>query len=282
MTLPLTVLLHEGPMARAYLSVLRHAGLSPGQIILMVKSVSPSGQPVARWLPGSLRLTAAAKAQDLRYNHAVRDIALRHPRLIDAILRAVAPLDVPAGFQKDLLDWKPADTPVRRVLVNGYGDPALAQAIGADAGLVLFTGGGIVPRSLLDLPGTTLLHVHPGVLPHVRGADGLLWSQLLRGRPGCSCFAMAPGIDTGRLLAVREFEPVRVRLDERPSDAVLYSATYAVLDPLLRAVALRDIIRQTDGLKRLDFREQDLSEGMTFHFMHPEMRRKALETLYPG
>ena len=281
-TLPLTILLHEGPMARAYLSLLRHSGLVPRKIIWMVKSVSPSGQPVARWLPHGLRMAVARKAQGLRYNHAVREIALRHPGLVEAILQASAKLDFPSSYLGDLLQNPPDEVPTVAVLVSGYGDPALAQAIGADAGLLLFTGGGIVPRSLLSLPGSTFLHVHPGMLPHVRGADGLLWSLLLRGRPGCSCFAMAPGIDTGPILAAREFEPLRIKLDRRPSDEVLYAATYAILDPLLRAACLRDVIRATDGLRRLAFQGQDLQEGATFHFMHPTLRRKALALLYPG
>lgn len=280
MTLPLTVLLHEGPMGRAYLSVLRHMGLVPSKIIRMVMTVSPGGKPVAAWLPRAFRMGAAGRAQDLRYNHAVRDVALRHPALIEAILRPLAALGAPPDYLGDLLRGVAPETPTVPVLVSGYGDPALAEAVGRDAGLVLFTGGGIVPRSLLDLPGTTFLHIHPGFLPYMRGADGLLWSLLLRGRPGCSCFAMAPGIDTGRLLATQEFDPIRITLKERSSEEILYAATYAVLDPLLRALFLRDTIRATGGLRQMSFRDQDLAEGMTFHFMHPALRRKALALLY--
>jgi hypothetical protein len=280
MILPLTVLLHEGSMGRAYLSVLRHAGLLPKKIILMVKSVSPAGKPVARWLPGSLRLAAAARVQDLRYNHAAREAVLQQPGLVEAILQSVAALDVPPAYLQNLLNWDDGGIPVTRVLVSGYGDPALPAIIGRDAGLVLFTGGGIVPRPLLDLSGTTLLHVHPGALPQVRGADGLLWSLLLRGRPACSCFAMAAGIDTGRLLAVRELEPLRILLRARPPDEVLYAATYAILDPLLRALVLREIVRETGNLHTLAFQNQDLRQGETFHFMHPALRRKALRMLY--
>ena len=51
-TLPLAVLVHEGPIARAYLSRMNQAGLRPGAIILMVYSHKTGVKtPVGRWLP---------------------------------------------------------------------------------------------------------------------------------------------------------------------------------------------------------------------------------------
>ena len=57
---------------------------------------------------------------------------------------------------------------------------------------------------MFEIPGIRLIHVHTGFLPQVRGADVLLWSLLVRGRPGVSAFFMTPGLDDGDVLAARE------------------------------------------------------------------------------
>lgn len=47
-------------------------------------------------------------------------------------------------------------------------------------GAILFTGGGILPEQVLMLPQLKFLHVHPGFLPAIRGADCALWSTTVR------------------------------------------------------------------------------------------------------
>src|SRR6185436_8740250 len=99
------------------------------------------------------------------------------------------------------------------VRANTYRDPSVVDALrDAGAGTVLFTGGGIVPPAVFEIPGVHIVHVHTGFLPHVRGADVLLWSLLTRGRPGVSAFLMTPGLDDGDVLAAKELPPLSVAL----------------------------------------------------------------------
>ncbi len=66
----LTVLVHEGPIARTYLEALRSAGMRPARIVLMVDGRDPgTGKPLGRWLPSSWRLKHAARVQDIRFNN---------------------------------------------------------------------------------------------------------------------------------------------------------------------------------------------------------------------
>jgi hypothetical protein len=171
-----------------------------------------------------------------------------------------------------------------RVAVEGYGDPRLAEALKRlGGGIALFTGGGILRPILLDLPGWRFIHVHPGRLPHVRGADGLLWSILLRGRPGCSAFFMARGIDEGEVIAAGDLDPFRFAIGgrPRPDDATLYRALFSFCDPLLRAEFLvSSVLGEGKDAGQLEASPQDLATGRTYHFLHPKVRAKALARLF--
>lgn len=285
-TLPLVVLGQEGPQARAYLSVLQAVGLRVARILWIVDA-PPARTPWTRWVPGRWRLAWAERAQALREHHWPRRLLLRR-RLMDSLAEGLASIVPDAGalFARLVQGFRvDAHAPhVQRVPRSDWHDPRLAQALAACApATVLYTGGGLVPRALLALDGLTFLHVHPGTLPEVRGADGLLWSLLIHGRPGMSCFRMAPGIDTGALLARGEGPPLRFRLDARTelTDADAYRALFSFVDPLLRAVFLRDIVLPTTAsFTDLSATEQPLGAGRTYHFLSPELRAAALRLLF--
>ena len=75
---------------------------------------------------------------------------------------------------------------------------------------------GILPPSLLALPGVKFIHVHPGFLPYVRGSDGLLWSALIRNKPGVSVFYMDPEIDGGKIISAGEISPLTFPVSKVP------------------------------------------------------------------
>jgi len=140
-----------------------------------------------------------------------------------------------------------------------------------------------LPPALLATPGLRLLHVHPGHLPEVRGADGLFWSVLLRGRPGMSCFYMAEGIDTGDLVVAEDLDAVAIPLpdDARPDDHALYQMVFSFIDPLLRAefLATRVLAAHASPVA-LPSRPQSAETGETYHFLHPALRRVALAKIF--
>ena len=287
-TLPLTILVHEGPLARSYLLAMRQAGFRPRNILLMVMSHHPSTQkPVGRFLPGALRTAYCQSVQDQSHNYWPRQIAKTHPGLVRAVAASLEESMSGAGAMLEELpggfDYAQHCEGFERVLVRDLKDQALSRALKKySPGAVLYTGGGLVPRSVLDLQGLRFLHVHPGYLPYVRGGDCLMWSMLLRGRPGASCFYMAPGIDTGEIIAKREFPPLKVDSGtDLPDDDTLYRTIFSFYDPVLRAlVFVQDVLPLGEDLTSLPSEEQDESEGVTYHFMHEEMRAVALRRIF--
>lgn len=286
-TIPVTVLAWEGPQARAYLVRMARAGLRPERIVVMVRDAV--AERLAD-LPGAVDVARryGARAQDRSHNHHPYRIRREHPALVRAVTAAVEPLVPGAPAIVDAMfsgfRWEAYADTVDYVICDSYRSPRLHRKLAELApATVVFTGGGIVPKAVFAIDGLTLVHVHTGLLPHVRGADVLLWSLLVRGRPGVSAFVMSPGLDDGDVLATWETDPlvIDVPAGSRPDDETLYRSVFSFVDPLLRAELLvRDVLDTDRDLRHLQAEPQDLATGVTFHFMHPIVRGRALESLF--
>ncbi|OHA20370.1 MAG: hypothetical protein A2849_01170 [Candidatus Taylorbacteria bacterium RIFCSPHIGHO2_01_FULL_51_15] len=289
-TLPLTVLVHEGPNARAYLMRLRRLGLRPSAIVLLVSREYPgTKKEIPGWLPSSLKMSYAQRVQESAEHYWPRHIRKAFPALFEAMR---IPLEAAYGEidWDEMLPSQPYESyadSVERVFIRDFRDPALYQALlRLKYKTLLFTGGGLVPAALLSIPGIRFLHVHPGTLPFVRGADGLLWSILTRGFPGASCFYMQPGLDMGDVIETKDLPNIvfPLRGIKRPPDPTLYRALFSYYDPLLRADFLAAILAKSKDmdLANLSSSVQELSVGITYHFMHEKLRHRALQKLFPS
>lgn len=285
-TLPLTVLVHEGPIARAYLAGLRHASYRPKAILSLL--LQDRAAVRRSLLPASFVDAYRSRRAVDRNLHWPRWLR-RHENYLyrDMVDKVGAAFDFPPEIFAEALDAPELQAyadDVQAMTVQSLKDPALARRLSAlPAGEVLYTGGGIVPASLLGDSARPWLHVHPGLLPHVRGADGLLWSLLVRQRAGASCFHMVPGIDLGPVLAACEFAALSFSLGprQRPDDRMLYRALFAFCDPYLRARTLIDHLRSRPaGGEWMAPAAQDPAVGTTYHFMHPALRCRVLRMLF--
>ena len=284
--IPLTVLAWEGPQARAYLVSLRRAQFVPAKIVLLVRDPRPEPIPhipIIGWKK------FGARAQSRSHNHHPNAIRRNHPGLIDAFERGLidhvkSPRDL-IDSMYDGFDFADFGCELELVRISSYKDPRFLSIIDSiEPGWALFTGGGILPSATFARSDLRLLHVHTGFLPHIRGADVLLWSLLVRGRPGVSAFEMTPNLDDGDVLATAELPPLYIPVPgaSRPDDETLYRSLFSFVDPLLRAEFLTDTIKKMpDGLGAAESLPQDLDVGVTFHFMHPAIRRAALAHLFP-
>ena len=288
-TIPLTVLFYEGPIARAYLATLRSMGLKPEKIIELVAARDlATGKMIGRWLPRSLRLNYAGTIQRNKIHYWPKKLLKKRPGLIEEIDSAVHEqfgfdLEVLKEANK-LLPLSVYSESVESLMITGLTDPKLHGYLKKEAdSALLFTGGGMVPATLLQLTHLRFLHIHPGYLPDTRGADCTLWSSLLQGRMSASCFYMSPGIDTGDIILPCWLPEFSVRSDCGDIDSQsLYRATYAFVDPWVRAFVFREILMRYSSFTQLESFSQSDSAGTTFHFMHEQLKRAAFLTLYKG
>jgi methionyl-tRNA formyltransferase len=71
--------------------------------------------------------------------------------------------------------------------------------------LIIFTGGNILRKHLLEVPRLGVLNVHLGMLPEVRGMSTPEWSLLNHVPVGVTVHYVDAGIDTGPILQRCEF-----------------------------------------------------------------------------
>jgi methionyl-tRNA formyltransferase len=74
--------------------------------------------------------------------------------------------------------------------------------------LIVFTGGNILRRQLLDVPRLGVLNIHLGLLPEIRGMSSPEWSLLNHVPVGITIHYMDAGIDTGPILQRNELPDV--------------------------------------------------------------------------
>ena len=147
----------------------------------------------------------------------------------------------------------------------------------------LFTGGGLIPRRILELPDTQFVHVHPGFLPYTRGADGILWSVLTRDKPGASCFYMVPKLDEGNVILAEEYASLSFKSTISPNDLkTRYRLIFSFYDPAVRALCLKHILEKFGTLTNLPSERQEIDKGITFHFMHDILKEKVLRKIFNG
>lgn len=188
---------------------------------------------------------------------------------------------IPVNYYADF-DFGAHTEAVEEFTAEDYNDPDLLKRLhGETAGALLYTNGGRVPGGFLNSCRSRMIHIHPGVVPHVRGSDCLFWSILTRGRPGMSCFYMNAGIDTGDIIHTREFAPpaypeLLPYIERDPSG--VYGSVLLAYDPHLRAETLLDVVAksQNGDLRSLASAMQNAAEGRNFYWMHPKLYPIAL------
>lgn len=271
-TVPLALLAFRGgcPVTGAYLAYLHLHGLQP-ELILAIDHVGDG--PRAQRLRQLMGTGLASRLLRWRRNHAARV-----PAALAATVQQGWPVQLMPGREPD---YEAAAQRVLRITVDSYADPRLLDAMrGCGVRTFLYCSGGRVPAELFR-HDFRILHIHPGVVPYVRGSDGLLWSLLARGRPGVSCFYMDAGIDTGRLIATAEYEPPHWP-DLHAGPDALYHALLHCYDPHLRAsllVSLLERLAPGQDLAALEAAEQPHAIGGHYYTMHPELRARVLARL---
>lgn len=277
--IPLTVLFYEGPIARAYLETIKSLGFKPKKIIELVSAKDiVTKKDVGSWLPKAIRKYYAASVQRQKIHYWPNQLKSKNQKLISCICNQV---QEKLGFKKCTLDNATALLPLSNysdviytLLVDGLNDKNLLEYLLEEKpGAILFTGGGIVPSKLLELQHLKYLHIHPGFLPSIRGADCSLWSSLLTGYISASCFYMSPGIDIGDIIYSAWLPKLFFDIDIKNMDQKsIYRSVYSYLDPWVRSFVLRSIIGENSKFINLPSESQKEEDGETFHFMHERLQ----------
>jgi folate-dependent phosphoribosylglycinamide formyltransferase PurN len=136
--------------------------------------------------------------------------------------------------------------------------------------LIIFTGGNILRKQLLEVPRLGVLNVHLGLLPEVRGMSSPEWSLLHHVPVGLTIHYVDTGIDTGPVLQRCEFH-----------DASRCESLSDLRNRLI-AFGIEKAAEVVSGLDRESISatpQSDLDEDRQFFVMHEWLQARAAERL---
>lgn len=265
---------------RAYLTYLHAAGLRPKRLWLVTFGTQKNkAETRASWIS---KLVSRFRAK--RPSHRGNDAA-EHAAFVSLCdkLQGSMPCKVEL-FQE--LDWDRYADEIEFFSAVDYNDADLHARIFKHADTAfLYTNGGLVPGEVLHQPDVRVLHIHPGIVPDVRGSDCLYWSYLTRSRFGMSCFYMSPGIDEGDIIGQKEFAlpDLSVLKDYLTQDKepLAYRALLFAFDPHLRAQLLVDVLlnEKSTDVRNLPSTPQLDSSRPAYLWMHPQLRLMTLKRM---
>lgn len=283
-TIPLTLLFFEGPIARSYAETLYSLNIKPERIINIISSVDlVSKKKIGKYLPEFLKKLIAILSQRTKIHYWSNFIIKNYPELYENILNTV---QTAFSFnKKTILDSHKLKNlsiyskQVDQVLIENLNDKKLYEYLeNTENTNILFTGGGMLPETLLTMKKHKYIHIHPGYLPQIRGADCFLWSTLLKGKPSVSCFYMSSKIDMGEIILAKWLPKFTLRIPlNKYALKIIYRSVYAFVDPWVRSYGLRELIYKNKNFDKLNTKPQTELDGITFHFMHSQLQKKLFE-----
>ena len=161
-------------------------------------------------------------------------------------------------------------------VISGFYDKKLKNILSEQKNKTfLYTCGGIVKKDLLEIKNAKFVHIHPGIVPEVKGSDGFWWSLLTRGVTGASCFFMNSGIDTGDVILKKNYKLPKMHLSQIYSEKTIFTGSILAIDPHIRSKLLIDVIRKYEiDVQNAKIEKQISGSGNDFYHMHSELKKK--------
>ena len=168
---------------------------------------------------------------------------------------------------------------VQLEVISGFYDKKLKNILSEQKNKnFLYTCGGIVKKDLLEIKNAKFIHIHPGIVPEVKGSDGFWWSLLLRGVSGASCFFMNSGIDTGDVILKKDYKLPKMHLSKIYSNETIFSGSILAIDPHIRSKLLIDVIKKHEvDIQYAKTEKQIPGSGNDFYHMHSQLKKKVVK-----
>ncbi|MGD0570357.1 MAG: formyltransferase family protein [Candidatus Sulfotelmatobacter sp.] len=136
--------------------------------------------------------------------------------------------------------------------------------------LIIFTGGDILRKQLLQLPRLGVLNVHLGLLPEIRGMSSPEWSLLNHVPLGITIHYMNEGIDTGPILQRYDFSELAecVSLSDLRNRLIAFGVD-----------KIAEVVTGLDQGAISATPQRDLDKDSQFFVMHEWLQARAAECL---
>jgi len=135
---------------------------------------------------------------------------------------------------------------------------------------IVFTGGNILRKELLQVPRIGVLNAHLGLLPEIRGMSSPEWSLLKRVPVGVTIHYMDEGIDTGPVLQRYEFHDLApcASLSDLRNQLIAFGVE-----------KIGEVVAALDRGTIVSRPQSDLDKDNQFFVMHEWLQARASELL---
>lgn len=262
------ILATDSIVAKAYIQALGNSGYSPGRIICL--QMQNSNQSKAR------RLASRLKRVLRGFTESSESVPswLRNFEIYCKSQDLFVP-DYNKTFAQVL---KESGVKYQWLAVDGIEDEKLRDFMenSGKEKYVIYCCGGLLLRKNLLSGSKKYIHVHPGLVPEVKGSDGMLWSSMVHDLIGMSAFFMNEGIDTGDILERKEYPIPKLDLSGKDlNHAVLADEFTKYIDPVYRADLMVQLFENAGNPAEWNFEKQDPSAGKVYYFMHKHLKKIA-------
>ena len=130
--------------------------------------------------------------------------------------------------------------------------------------LIIFTGGGLIRQSLLDLPKIGVLNCHMGILPKYRGMDCTNWALIYKdyNNIGCTTHLMDKGVDTGPII-----KKYFINFNKTKKDKIESDIEFIMANSIIESVKI--LFKNKNNIK-----SQAVGDGKQYYKMHSLLRKK--------
>ena len=138
----------------------------------------------------------------------------------------------------------------------------------------LFNSGKQIYREILNSE-KKFLHIHPAILPDIKGADGSLWNIKKRNSFGASLFIINKNIDEGEIIFKKELKIKKFNLNNKLSNH-FYDIWFSFIDPAIRCYVLKQFIKTK---KNSNNTIKNIFKGEYFSYMDIKLRQTILKSI---
>lgn len=225
--------------------------------VAIIEALTEAGISIHAIIIDSDRFAVRAQARKAARLVAKRGISETLYRTRKGVKRALAAI----RRSERELDFYLRFSPVVEEVPNANGPESerLLKSLAPD--LLVLGGSRILKPHILSIPRIGVLNPHPGLLPAYRGVDVIPWA-VYNGDPlGVTVHFVDPGIDTGDIVAQRQFEV-------QPGDSL--GSLKKKADALLGQLMAEVVSQLTRG--ELTRTPQDRGVGRLYSLMPPDLK----------
>ena len=262
--MPLSIIMIDGPISRAYLKLLQEYGLKETKIyylknknFLFMKRSKIFNFFFKNQIP--LRLIKDKKNQNL-----INQIELY--------------FKVKNNFIKEMFDPNLINyfKNIINIDTENVNSENVIKIISKDQSNIILNTSSQIYKNILRL-NKNFISIHSAYLPDVRGADGVLNSLKYFNEIGHSAFFISRNIDEGPIIYRSKLDLPRLKgFDlENNNNQTIHNILFSLFDPLLRTKCLENLIKLGVG----ELMKQSKNDGKYFSYINKNQIKKILKKI---